>query len=359
MRGCSAVLTRISTRCAISPATSATDWLSVISSGTISTPGYCAQRGLAGKRLPRIGDADENDRRARRRHRARHRLTGGVAAVGDQHAAELRVAGQFPQLHVVLLMLRRAVRHRQRDGIAALVQTQGHADAVALGARRRADGQRTMGRNPAQPCRCATACARGNTRRCWCGSSFPPATPRSAARPGTARERTGIAGRRRAADTARSRNRRRPAARNAPRRRPRSGRARCGCAHPAAVTARASSSADLCAADGSAGRSCAGQQDSGAGQSAIVVDHAEAGDQADASVRARWSRRLRRSVGGSPRPARDSRRPRPPGPTDNWPPEVLCGKSPSVVRLCARTKAGASPLAQKPRSSICIITITG
>src|SRR5262249_47905105 len=46
-------------------------------------------------------------------------------------------------------------------------------------------------------------------------------------------------------------------------------------------------------------------------------------------------------------------------PTESWPPEVLCGNVPSLVSVWDRTKSGPSPLGQKPRSSNCIIDMTG
>src|SRR5256885_1761080 len=46
-------------------------------------------------------------------------------------------------------------------------------------------------------------------------------------------------------------------------------------------------------------------------------------------------------------------------PPEGCPPLVLSGKLPSCVKLCSRTKAGASPLPQKPRSSSCRSEITG
>ena len=46
-------------------------------------------------------------------------------------------------------------------------------------------------------------------------------------------------------------------------------------------------------------------------------------------------------------------------PADSWPPQVLFGNEPSTVIVWERTKAGPSPLSQKPRSSKCITTMTG
>src|SRR5712692_204575 len=46
-------------------------------------------------------------------------------------------------------------------------------------------------------------------------------------------------------------------------------------------------------------------------------------------------------------------------PTESCPPLVLRGNEPSQVKLCLRTKSAPSPLAQKPRSSSCISEITG
>src|SRR4029079_11220402 len=46
-------------------------------------------------------------------------------------------------------------------------------------------------------------------------------------------------------------------------------------------------------------------------------------------------------------------------PTESCPPEVLCGNVPSLVKLWERTKSGPSPFLQKPRSSSCIMTMTG
>ncbi|MCY1205960.1 hypothetical protein D9M72_175200 [compost metagenome] len=46
-------------------------------------------------------------------------------------------------------------------------------------------------------------------------------------------------------------------------------------------------------------------------------------------------------------------------PAESWPPLVLFGKLPSKVMVLACTKAEPSPFSQKPRSSNCIITMTG
>ena len=91
-----------------------------------------AQSCFSWKRFPGIGDANEHQRCAGSGQRAGHRLPGGVAAVGYKHPAELRIAGQLSQLHIILLMACRAAWHRQRDRIAAFVQTERHVDAVAF-----------------------------------------------------------------------------------------------------------------------------------------------------------------------------------------------------------------------------------
>ena len=91
-----------------------------------------AQRVQAGKRLPGIGETDKHDRGAGIREGLRHRLADGGAAVGDQHAAEFRIAGHLAQMRIVGHV--RGVLRRQRDcdRRAALVELEFEPHPAAL-----------------------------------------------------------------------------------------------------------------------------------------------------------------------------------------------------------------------------------
>ena len=91
-----------------------------------------AQGCLARKGLPGICDTNKDDRCTGHRYRSDYCLSDFVASIRHQHPAELRIAGQFPQLHVILLVFGWMVRHGQRDGVAALVQAQSHPHPSAL-----------------------------------------------------------------------------------------------------------------------------------------------------------------------------------------------------------------------------------
>jgi len=91
-----------------------------------------AQRVLAGERLPRIGDADEHDVGAGLGEGLRHRLPHGGTAIGDQHAAEFRVAGHLAQLRIVGHVGGVFLRQRDQHGRAALVELEIEAHARAF-----------------------------------------------------------------------------------------------------------------------------------------------------------------------------------------------------------------------------------
>ena len=91
-----------------------------------------AKRVEAGKRLPGIGETDKHDRGARVREGLRHRLTDGVAAVGDQHAAEFRIAGHLAQMGIVGHVFGVLRRQCDRDRRAALVELEFEPHPAAL-----------------------------------------------------------------------------------------------------------------------------------------------------------------------------------------------------------------------------------
>ncbi len=108
-----------------------------------------AQRLLPRKRLPRIGDADEDDIGAGLGESLRHRLPDRGAAVGDQDTAEFRIAGHFAQLrivgHVGGVFLRQGDHHRR----AAFVEFEIETNAIAFASRRRANATARPDRNRA------------------------------------------------------------------------------------------------------------------------------------------------------------------------------------------------------------------
>ena len=91
-----------------------------------------AKRVEAGKRLPGIGETDKHDRGARVRERLRHRLADGVAAIGDQHAAEFRIAGHLAQMGIVGHVFGVLRRQCDRDRRAALVELEFEPHPAAL-----------------------------------------------------------------------------------------------------------------------------------------------------------------------------------------------------------------------------------
>ena len=83
---------------------------------------------------------------------------------------------------------------------------------------------------------------------------------------------------------------------------------------------------------------------------AVVVDHAEAGDERPARAPSPASRGPARSPGAAPRRGRDMPPAAPACPTESWPPEVLCGTVPFAAEgIAAHGKAGPSPLGAEPQ----------
>lgn len=91
---------------------------------------------------------------------------------------------------------------------------------------------------------------------------------------------------------------------------------------------------------------------------AIVVDQAEARNHRDARIRnlgaERHAENLAQAFGHILEATRR------PGLPCRQPPAVgVQGRSPSIVNVVPRMKSATRPFGQKPRSSICIATITG
>ena len=153
--------------------------------------------------------------------RAHEGLAERCLAVGDEHRAELRVAGHLAQLsvvgHVGCILIGKSQEHSHcRSGRGA------HARAPAPAAvrPRRAGARSPSGRHRGAPVPAARAAARGRYRSwLWCRSVCASSSPPGVCALPPELHRSGSGGRPRAAGTARPRNRCTPAARSA--RRPR------------------------------------------------------------------------------------------------------------------------------------------
>ena len=294
-RTCSAVLTTMSMRAPFCSACSVTDSVSVTSSGTISTRSIFFSASRPGNGFHGSARPTNTMRGAGIGERLRHRLTDRGAAVGDQHAAEFRIAGHLAQMRIVGHVRGVLFRQRQRHRRAALVELelQPHAGAFGGVAVQMRDHHRPdielHGADPPRRALAEIRIGRGLHR------GLGDQRAAVGRHRGTAAAPTGTTDRRRAADRSRRCSRGRPAGRSGLRPRPRSGRARCGCGRPAATAAAACAAADSCAWVGRAVRSRGPRENGGAGrQAAIVVDHAEAGNQAVLGIGHRRADRLRR-----------------------------------------------------------------
>ena len=332
--------------------------------GRSAAPAAIAQRLEARRFLPGLGFADPDQVGARRRERAHHRLAERGLAVGDQDFSPARIAGHFAQLRIVSQIglppsgtaTSTAWPARSSCRFDAHARTAPRRRAVQIGDH---DSRRQSRRTSAER---ATAGARGRT----VPGHVTQHVFRSQARRGRPATR----------HTSRCDRQARQASRGGYCTVPQS-RQTCSSNRPrAAAAVRPSATrlrvpggrsrqpraqrADFCAAAGCGIGRCSlhhqlrrGEHSGAAANAAIVIDHAEARDQAMPRVGNAGAGRLpgeladgldeaEMSAGRAGLPDRQlaarrveretARRPR---------------------RCCARMKSAPSPLPQKPRPSIC------
>ena len=122
----------MSMRAPFCSACSVTDSVSVTSSGTISTRSILRSASRPGNGFQASARPTNTIDGAGVREGLRHRLADGVAAIGDQHAAEFRIAGHLAQMRIVGHVFGVLRRQCDRDRRAALVELEFEPHPAAL-----------------------------------------------------------------------------------------------------------------------------------------------------------------------------------------------------------------------------------